>query len=31
MKYVLNLFIEGQTYLGMPKGAKMSSALNEPK
>ena len=31
MKYILNLFIDGQTHIGMPKGAKMSSALNEPK
>ena len=31
MKDILYWFIEGQTYFGMPRGAKMSLALNELK
>jgi hypothetical protein len=27
----LYLFVEGQTHFGMPRGAKMSLALNEQK
>ena len=30
-KNILYQFIEGQTHFGMPRGAKMSLALNEPK
>jgi hypothetical protein len=30
-KNILHQFIGGQTHLGMPKGAKISLALNEPK
>ena len=31
MKNFLHDFIEGQTHFGMPAGAKMSLALDEPK
>ena len=31
MRNTLNQFSEGQTHFGMPKGAKMSLALNEAK
>ena len=31
MKDILYWFVEGQTYFGMPRGAKMSLALNELK
>ena len=30
-KDILYWFIEGQTHIGMPRGAKMNLALNEPK
>ena len=30
-KNILYQFIEGQTHFGMPRGAKVSLALNEPK
>ena len=28
---ILIRFVEGQTHFGMPRGAKISLALNEPK
>ena len=31
MKNILYQFIKGQTHMGMPRGAKMSMALTEPK
>jgi hypothetical protein len=31
VKNILYQFIEGQTHVGMPRGAKMSMALAEPK
>ena len=31
MKNILYLFIKGQTHFGVPRGAKMSLVLNEPK
>ena len=31
MKNILYQFMEGQPRLGLPRGAKMSLALNEPK
>ena len=31
MKNILHRFIVSQTHFGMPRGAKMSLALNEPK
>ncbi len=31
MKNILSRFIEGQTHFGMPRGAKLSLTLNEPK
>ena len=30
-KNILDWFIEGQAHFGMPRGAKMSLDLNEPK
>jgi hypothetical protein len=30
-KTICSWFIEGQTHFGMPRGAKLSSALNEQK
>ena len=31
MKNNLYQFIEGQTHFGMPRGARMTLAVNEPK
>ena len=31
MKNILQQFIEGHTHFGMPRGARMTLAVNEPK